>query len=321
MIHRIWLAKLFITVLMVSSASVPMAIATETGTGTETSPKPSPSSKLMTAEGQLQFGWLGVAGVFLTDGRTQLFFDPVFTFPTFKHWLWGAELKSDPNQVQGILNQVGVNPKLPTALFVSHTHFDHASDYQEVAKLTKGQVYGGPSLQTMTQPPVAFRLIKEGDVIRVGDFEITVFNHVHARILSLFHFLFGPVKEPFTSGFYEFREGETWGFVIQHRNRLMIFDQSSRLDENYLKYKRKIHTYFVGVNNRVSTADWVRNTIGRVEPSQVVPLHFDFFPLEYFKDSMFPFIDIEGVEAKLKSDFPKVKWIMPRKFSMMQLQD
>jgi L-ascorbate metabolism protein UlaG (beta-lactamase superfamily) len=234
--------------------------------------------------GELTARWLGVAGLSISDGETTLLFDPVFTKPSWRHWLFGSPFRSDPEKVKSGLAAAGV--RTAHAVFSSHCHFDHASDIGAVSGLTGAIVRGGPSLKriSMTDPGerARFEEMEDQEEFRVGKFRVIPFRRQHAAIIHWldFKFLPGPVPEDFRFGFYQFHEGEVWAFRIEHPDGSLLIDQGSHFFEPHARFAQKTDAYFVGIANKKSLDDLVENNIGRIRAPLVVPLHFDFFLFE-----------------------------------------
>jgi L-ascorbate metabolism protein UlaG (beta-lactamase superfamily) len=232
------------------------------------------------AEG-LTARWLGVAGLSITDGETTLLFDPVFTKPTWRHWLLGEEFRSNPERVKSGLESAGI--KTAQAVFASHCHFDHVSDIGAVSGATGAVVRGGPSLKRIAlkdpQEKARFEEIEDKKEFMVGKFKVIPFRRQHAAILHklAIKFLPGAVPEDFHFGFYQFKEGEVWAFRIEHPDGALIVDQGSHFFEPHAEFARKTDAYFVGIANKKSLEDLVDHNMKRIEAPMIVPLHFDFF--------------------------------------------
>jgi L-ascorbate metabolism protein UlaG (beta-lactamase superfamily) len=276
------------------------------------------------AEG-LEARWLGIGGVSITDGKDTLFFDPVATKPNLKHWFFGSAFKSNPDQAQKILRET--QTKNLRAIFISHTHFDHAVDAPEIARATGATMYGGPSLEVVAKAynPEAprFKFIGNRDVVRVGDFKITAINREHAPVLRFlgWHFLPGPVRMEFDFGFYQYREGEVWCYFVEHPLGNILLDQGSQFFEENKGYSGKVKAYFLGVANKVSMQDLVENNIGKILPKKVIPIHFDFFFLqsETLEKLRMPQNQLEEIQEKVKAGFPDAKFEIPTLYAPIAL--
>jgi L-ascorbate metabolism protein UlaG (beta-lactamase superfamily) len=236
------------------------------------------------AEAALTARWLGVAGLSITDGTTTLLFDPVFTKPDLRHWLLNSVFQSDPSRVEKGLAAAGVSRA--DAAFASHCHFDHASDIGLVSAKTGAVVRGGPSLRkiALSNPAVRARFeeLRDETAFSVGRFRIIPYRREHPPILRMmdWKFLPGPVPDDFRYAFYDYREGEVWGFRVEHPEGNLLIDQSSQWRPKNAAYAGDTDTYFVGVANSPGLEQLLEGNIRKIAARRVIPLHFDLFFLQ-----------------------------------------
>ena len=277
---------------------------------------------LVFAKESLSVKWLGVASVALSDGKDTLVFDPVPTKPTLMNWVLGTELRSDPVRVTRMIERAEIEQV--SGVFLSHTHFDHAVDGAEVAVRMKAPIYGGASVAKIAHahdPSPRFIGIIPDQKLTIGKFKITPIRRQHATILSLFQFLPGEVRAGFSFQFYQYREGETWNYYIEHPLGNILFDQSGQFHAPNAKFKGQVDTHLSGVSNRKSDQDWVENNILAINPKRVIPLHFDVFFLqgEWLEQQHLPGARLEQLEALLKTKAPTVKWTTPQLYQKIAL--
>ncbi len=273
--------------------------------------------------------WLGVSGLILSDQKTNIIFDPVATKPSLSHWLDLIPFKSNQVQIAEMLRQL--NLKRVDASFVSHTHFDHAVDVVEISKLTHSKIYGGDSLMQLVRrnesdQQIQFQLIKNQDVIQIGDFKITAFRRDHPEVFPGFKFAPGIIDNNFNFFLYDYKEGEVWLYLIEHPLGNILFDQSSHFcrDLDFLTNKKiKIDAYFVGVINKMSMYDLVENNILKINPDLVIPVHFDFFLLGYDWLSNFnmPGLNLSELQTRLKSAKPQLQFYVPKKYEEIRINN
>ncbi len=269
-----------------------------------------------TAWAQLEGRWLGVGGVKITDGKTTLLFDPVITKPTLSHWLNNDELIPDRKRVTERLKLWNVTQA--QAVFISHTHFDHASDAGVVAELTGATVYGGPSLQTVVTyqaPKVPFALVANQDTVPVGDFRVTFFKRRHAPIIQWadLYFYEGAVPKDFKGKFWQFWGGETWSYFVEHPQGNTLIDQGSRFVEEFRPIAGKVKNYFMGVANKKSIDAVMKENLGILRPTNVFPIHFDFFFLqsEFMEQWIMPGMELKELTEAAKKHHPEIRFEIP----------
>jgi L-ascorbate metabolism protein UlaG (beta-lactamase superfamily) len=268
----------------------------------------------------LEVRWLGVAGLSVTDGESTILLDPVFTKPTLRHWLFNAPFRTDPERVRDGLERAGI--RRANAVFSSHGHFDHSVDVAEVSKLTGAVICGGVSLGRITgagdQAGVTFRKIRDREEVIAGRFRVIPYLRDHPSILHLFglKFLPGEVPPGFHFNFYDYHEGEVWGFRVEHPEGNLLIDQSSHFFEGNTAYSGKTDAYFVGVANRKSLESLVQGNILRVGSPLVVPLHFDFFLLKsrYLESLRLPGAGLEEIRDRIRGSSPGTSFLVPEKF-------
>ena len=265
----------------------------------------------------LTLRWLGVAGVSITDGKTTLLFDPVFTKPSLFHWIFGSEFRSDPKRVSAGLKMAEINKA--DAVFSSHEHFDHSVDVAQVSAQTGASIYGGVSLRRLTQADPSlkthFESITSETPIQIGDFKVIPYQRAHAPILHgiEWKFLPGEVSESFHFEFYGYREGETWGYRIEHPEGKILLDQGSHSFPPNLRYAGKTDVYLVGVANKKSFDDLVENNIRAVGARLVIPLHFDVFFLqsESLESQAMPGTELERISEYFQKNINHSKFLIP----------
>jgi L-ascorbate metabolism protein UlaG (beta-lactamase superfamily) len=145
------------------------------------------------------------------------------------NWLTNSEFKPNEELVRKRLTQIGVEKA--DGVFSSHTHFDHAVDVAQVAKITNATVYGGPSLERVVKnhwSDVRFRDSPDDAAIHLGAFTVHTLKRQHGPIFGSWKFQHGDVPADFTSKFYEYREGETWSFYVEHPAGNILIDQGAR---------------------------------------------------------------------------------------------
>src|SRR5690606_3102839 len=90
--------------------------------------------------------------------------------------------------------------KRADAVFVSHTHFDHAVDAPLVSQVLGAPLLGGASLERIEKAnreragwqTSLFRKINAGEPVVVGEFKITPILRSHAAIFPRIGFRFLP---------------------------------------------------------------------------------------------------------------------------------
>lgn len=275
---------------------------------------------------QLKAYWSGVAGIYITDGKNGVYFDPVFHRPGPLDILFNRPLKIDEKVVASYLKKMGDGPI--DAIFVSHSHHDHASDVGAVAKLKGSVVHGTKTTRYITKAfgvtDEKIKEIRHGDKYKYGDFEIEVIQSKHGKILGYFEFQFGeldhPVKRPIK--LRDFRMGDAYTYLITYKGKKYLFQQASRFTPELKKRIKgeKFEVVFQGLGNRRSTADLRKNIWELANIKTIVPIHHDNFFAPLKKNlELELLININFDEFKSEMSKSKYQTIYPKYFQSFSI--
>lgn len=256
--------------------------------------------------------WLTVSSVSIDDGKTRLLFDPAWTRPGWKHWLNLEKLKSDEKLVRSVLEKNQLNRL--DAVFASHSHFDHVIDAPMAAKLGNGLFYVDENSERIAKayndPLIKTSRFKAEEKIKVGNFTITPLVRQHAKILHLFPFLPGPVPHDCNLSFFDYHEGNTWFFLVEHPEGTVLVDQGSEAyPEALKKHTKKVDVLLQGLANRKSDESILKGHTKTYRPKVFIPLHFDNF----FKDfnggeaTELPGMKLDEILGKIKRAYPTMQ--------------
>jgi L-ascorbate metabolism protein UlaG (beta-lactamase superfamily) len=265
---------------------------------------------------KVEMKWFGVASIILDDGQTQIFFDPMFTRADFKH-LFNATFKSDEKLVKDVLEEYQLSRI--RAVFASHSHFDHVVDAPIVAKLAGGTFFTDQNSEIIARayqdPGIKTQMFIEGQRLEVGKFVITPILRDHSEILHLFEFLPGKVRPEFSFGFWEYRVGDTWCFLIEHPDGRIFIDQGANpWLEKVSQAVKQADVVIQGVANRKDDEAIVNGYVKALNSKKFVPAHFDNFFMGFSDKgiSRLPRIRLEELLDKITSTYPGVSVVMPR---------
>jgi L-ascorbate metabolism protein UlaG (beta-lactamase superfamily) len=278
---------------------------------------------LMHSAFALEARWLGVAGILLKDDETTILIDPVITKPNLSHWLLNRPFSSNQDKVKAKLESWGVSKV--DGLFISHCHFDHASDVGFISSHLKAPVYGGESLKKIVHsfdPSSPFVLAQNESEVQIGRFKIKMFSRPHPAIIKSidWHFLGGKI-EKFSGNFYDYLEGEVWMFIIEHPEGISIFDQSSIFFEESKKYAGRVQNYFLGISNPKDKNTLVEENVKVLSPKRVIGIHHDFFLLESnsMEQWLLPTVDLAHLRSEIDKLDTKIELIIPENNEVIKL--
>lgn len=222
----------------------------------------------------------GTSSVHVTDGETGIFVDAFLSRPTVADLLRGR-LEPDDEAIGWALGQGGV-AKLD-ALFVSHSHHDHLMDSPRVVRRLGGVMYGSRSSlnygrgEGLAESSMAE--IAGGDVVRVGDFTVTVVEAPH----SPGNIAPGVIREVIAPPCrtLDFKDGGCFVFHIAHPTGTVVVLPSANYRPGFLDGLRADVLYLgIGALGRQSERfrrDYWAHTVGSLRPHTVIPVHWDNF--------------------------------------------
>lgn len=266
---------------------------------------------------EVSMRWLGVASIALTDGKSTILFDPMYTRAGIGNWLGLFDLRSDEKVVEDILGKQKIL-KID-GIFASHSHYDHVIDAPIVSKLYKAPFYVDPNSERIAKAykdsSIKTIPFKNQDKIKIGDFTIQPIIRGHSKIKALggFEFQSGPVPTDFDFGFWEYRVGDTWMYYIEHVDGTLLIDQGSNpyLDK-IIPITDAVDALVQGVANRENDNSIIEGYNKALGPKVFVPLHFDNFILSKpGEESRLPGVKVEEILDKLRKAYPERRVVLP----------
>jgi L-ascorbate metabolism protein UlaG (beta-lactamase superfamily) len=246
--------------------------------------------------GAVKVTFLGTATLLFDDGETQLMTDGFFTRPSLLK-VAGGKVETDAKVVDAALKKAGVERL--KALFVAHTHYDHALDCAYVARKTEARLYGSASTlnvgrggELKDDEMVQFEAGKE---YAVGKFAVTVLKGKHSPPIKGINDDLGQtidqlLKQPAKAR--DYKEGGAFDFLVKRGDRAILVMPSGNYVEGALDGVRAdvlfLGTAGLGKQTREHRDALYDNTVKKVRPGLVVPIHWDSFfrPLD---DRLEPF--------------------------------
>ncbi|MDB5578457.1 MAG: hypothetical protein JWR80_3633 [Bradyrhizobium sp.] len=174
--------------------------------------------------GGLTVRYLGTATLSFKDDKTTIMIDGFLSRPSPWRVLF-TRIASDEPLIGKALDRADVQDI--AALFVAHSHYDHAMDTAAVANRNekKTMVYGSQSTANVVLgsgvEPDRIRVFAHGDTFCVGkSFRVKVFETPHSPD-ALFD---GTVDAPLPprSRVWKYKMGGNYSFLIEHGNRRIL---------------------------------------------------------------------------------------------------
>lgn len=228
--------------------------------------------------------FMGVSTLLFQDGDTAVMTDAFLSRPGKMRVLLGRVV-SDERTVDAVLSKA--RAAKVDAIFMSHSHYDHALDVAEVAKRTGAFVAGSASTGNLAraQGPVPGG-IRElgGEPVTVGRFVVTPFRSLHSEPLRYSGTIDASFRAP--ARFSAYKEGGSYSFLIVHPcQRMLVHPSANYLPGMYRNVKAEV--VFLGIatlgrREKAFVDVYWREVVRTTGAKWVVPIHWDDFtrPLE-----------------------------------------
>lgn len=240
-------------------------------------------------DGAVKVTFLGTSTLLLDDGETQLMTDGFLSRPS----LWQAatsKLSTDTATVDSVLSRLGIDRL--KGLFVAHSHYDHALDVAYVIKRTHAKLYGSPSTLMIGRGgglrDDQMAEYEPGKELQFGKFAVTILNSKHSPPKRGINDDIGqtipqPLRQPAKAR--DYKEGGSYDMLIKHGGHSILIKPSANYVAGALDNVR-VDAVFLGTailgNQDIGFRNaYYEQTIGKVKPMLVIPIHWDnfFLPL------------------------------------------
>lgn len=238
--------------------------------------------------GDVAITFFGVSTLLFDDGETQLLVDAFFSRPSKSELL--TTMQSDPATVAAALEDFDLERL--EAVFVAHSHIDHALDVAEVARRSSATTYGTPSTVNIGLgggvDPSRLAIVEDGDSVQVGAFTVRIVSSPHSppavgEAPAEPETIDQPLEPPASSA--EFAEGGNFSFVITRGGQTFVVVASANYRTGFLAGIDAdvlfLGTARLGVADESFQERYLAETIGETSPEIVVPLHWDDFPVPW----------------------------------------
>jgi L-ascorbate metabolism protein UlaG (beta-lactamase superfamily) len=221
----------------------------------------------------LELEWLGVAGYRLTYEGVTILVDPYVSRVPLRSLLLRRPALPDPALLERYL------PGKAAAVFVGHTHWDHAVDAPAIARRDGCPVYGSESLaQLMWLHGLAGVVVESGRAYEAGPFVVRFVLSRHSKLLFGRKVPFdGPLTCEDVHGLSPgaYRCGAVYGIRIEVAGISLYHQGSADLDDG--QAIEPVDVFLAGVAGRQVTPHYWRRILPRLDPRVLVPTHYDDF--------------------------------------------
>ncbi len=276
MIIRIakWLASIIALVVVVGSAVVLLRPGmSDVGI---------PYAQQAEHDAVLKVRWLGVTTLLIDDGETQILTDGFVSRPSELDLLLQRPIAPDLKAIKQFVQTQNLN-RLAVIMPV-HSHFDHAMDSADIAKLTGAELLGSNTTANIAASsaldPAQVKVVQPGVAYDYGKFAITFYESRHAPLASNSG-IEGTVDEPFSlpAPYTAWKEGKSYAIHIAHPEGSLLIQGSAGFVSDALKDVRA-DVLFLGTGGLKDLSyDYVQSYIAEtaawVQPSEVISIHHD----------------------------------------------
>jgi L-ascorbate metabolism protein UlaG (beta-lactamase superfamily) len=228
--------------------------------------------------------FFGVSTLLFTDGETSLLTDGFFSRPGLVETLV-SRIEPDRAGVARALAAAGIDRL--AALFVVHSHYDHAMDAAEVARRTGALVVGSESTAQVARgdglPEARIRVVRPGEAMEFGRFRVTMLRSRHFPHGMAMGEIEEPLRPPARAAAY--REGGSYSVLVEHPLGRVLVQGSAGFEPGALRDVRAdlvlLGIAGLGTRDRRYLEDYWNETVRAVGARRVIPIHWDDFALPF----------------------------------------
>lgn len=226
--------------------------------------------------------WFGVSTLLIDDGETQLLIDGYFSRPSLLDIALKRPISSELETIAGVVDRFRMDRV--AAVMPVHSHFDHAMDSAEVAKLTGALLLGSQSTANIgrsTQLPESqIGIVDVDKTYTFGQFKVTFYASQHAPLGSNSG-IDGVVSEPFElpADYTAWQLGQAYSIVIEHPAGVMLVQGSAGFVAGALG-DLAVDAVFLGVGGlrnlpRDYQQEYIYEKVVKTNPNNVYVIHHD----------------------------------------------
>ncbi len=241
----------------------------------------------------LEIEWLGVSGYRLSAEGHTLFVDPYLSRVPFRDLVLRRTALPDPAALDRFVSA----PGKVVGVLVGHTHFDHAVDAPAIARRFECKAYGSDSLVALMALHDLSGSAVEVEPYRayeLGPFTVSFTPSAHSKLLLGLAVLYdGDLTCEHLDSLSPsaYRCGQVWGITIEVAGTRFYHQGSANLIDDAVR-ERGVDVFLAGVAGRSFTRDYWKRILPLLDPSVVVPTHYDNFFRPLGQDMEF----VTGVE-------------------------
>jgi L-ascorbate metabolism protein UlaG (beta-lactamase superfamily) len=226
--------------------------------------------------------WLGIATLLFDDGETQIMTDGFISRPTAMDMLFQKPISSDLPAIEEAIRDHRIDRL--KAIMPVHSHYDHAMDTADVARLTGADVLGSPTTANIARSShldeSQIKIIAPGVPYTYGKFTVSFYESRHAPLPTNMG-IDGTVDQPFSlpAPYTAWKEGQSYSIHISHPGGSAIVQGSAGFVPGALA-DIQADVVFLGSGGLMNlpssnVAQYVDEIVHTVNPSRVYVIHQD----------------------------------------------
>lgn len=238
--------------------------------------KPAPSGSALTVT------WLGVATLLIDDGKTQIMTDGFVSRPPLLDLLLQRPIEADKEAIAEAINAHQIDRL--AAIMPVHSHYDHAIDTADFARLAGADVLGSATTANIARSSgldeSRIKMIEPGQPYSYGLFRVTFYESRHAP-LATNSGIDGVVAAPFTlpAPYTAWQEGESYAIHVDHPEGSILIVGSAGFVPGALDGVAA-DVVFLGAGGLMSfsaqyLSDYIEETVYAADANRVVIIHHD----------------------------------------------
>lgn len=240
-----------------------------------------PGDRQLLGNGAVMVTFLGTTTLLFDDGQTQFLIDGFLSRPAM---MASLRPRTDPAVVDAALTAAGVDATRLAAVLVSHSHLDHALDVGYIVnKYPRAVLYGSHSTHQIGCgagiAQARNRVVSAGDQIALGGFVVTVLPTTHSP-----HALFpGVIDECLAqpAWMWSYKEGGSFDFRVSHGPHTILVKGGANVIPPPVGDQHVdvlfLSTGLVGKQGAQFGKQYFDDTVARLRPRLVIPMHWDDF--------------------------------------------
>lgn len=250
--------------------------------------------------------YLGVTGYEITDGQTTIITDPMVNRFTAVEIITG---KLNPDAA---LSKKWV-PKADYIL-INHAHYDHSIDAPEIALRTGATVIGSQSALNLCISRGVKKektiLAKAGERLKLGTLTVDIAQAAHGPIFNKENPMSGTISpEAKKLWFFQYTMDDVFSYRVEGGGTSVWFHPSTLYKPGELN--KKATTLIMGVNGNPITPETAKLVMKDVQPTQIVPTHFDNFFQPITKGlCLMPGLDLNRARDLMLAEDKTSKWLV-----------